>query len=440
MKVRDERNSIRKNALTLFGGGMGASVFAGIEVVLLARFLGLEQFGLFALVLSYVGIVNTVVDFKIGEASVKYVAESKEKGDRESAASFVKLFYIVDFFSGALAFAVCMALAGAANELFLKSGDSFQYVVILSLSLLFSTVNQNSYAILEGLKRFGESASFKTLHAFIRLALIVAAFASGFGLKGFFAAYVVSSAVNCALLQFFVNRTLVREGMGGWLFADLARIRGKMREVFWFIFNTASFGFLSFSFSAHVPVILLGYFSGAEASGLYKVARSVVKILEKITGPVSAAIYPALVRTASRGAHKEFRQVIIYSLREALKLLLPVCIVLFVFADFAINFVYGADYIPAAGAMRVMTAAGFAVSSMYWLSPALLSLGMPGVRTLILAGMACAQMAAFVLLIPGYSYVGAAYASLIYGAGGFAAAVFVFARIARKKMPEGKTT
>jgi len=144
----DERKNLRKDAVTLFSGGIGASVFASIEVVVLARFLGLEQFGLFTLVISYVKVVNSLLDMKIGEAVVKYITESKEKGKLKTVSSFVKFFYIVDLSSGVISFAVCILLAGVANDLFIKSDDAFSYVLIFSISLLVSTVNQSSHAIL----------------------------------------------------------------------------------------------------------------------------------------------------------------------------------------------------------------------------------------------------------------------------------------------------
>ncbi|QMU56103.1 MAG: oligosaccharide flippase family protein [Candidatus Mycalebacterium zealandia] len=410
---QDERKSLRKDAATLFAGGMGASIFTTLEVVFLARFLDLEQFGVFTLVLSYVTLVNAFVDFRIREASVKYISEYCEKNDKTSALSFIKFFYLIDFLGGILAFVVCVALAEVANEFFIKSENTFQYVLILSLSLFVLTVNQNSNAILQALKKFRESAFLKVVDAFVKLALIVLFFVLGFGLKGFFIAYVIAAVVNFAILQFYVNRTLKLEGMSGWLFADLSKIKGKMREVIWFVLNINATGFVSFSFSTHIPILLLGHFSGVEASGLYRVAKSVVSAANKITGPVYSVLYPALVRLETRKSYDEFRQLIVYSVKEIMKFLLPVCVFLFVFAYEFIEIVFGSEFTPATDAMRVLTGAMVVGHLCKWSNFALLAFGMPGTKTVFSILFACVGLASMFILIPDYSYLGAAWAFFI---------------------------
>lgn len=430
---QDERKGMRKDALSLFAGGMGASVFAAVEVVLLARFLGLGQFGLFSLVLSYVGLVNVFVDFKIGNASVKYVSEYREKGDAESVRSFIKLFYLIDLASGILAFCVCVAFAGIANEFFIKSEGSFQYVIILSFALLVSTVNQNSQAILQSFKKFKQSGVFSVFHNFVRLVLITVAYFADQGLKGFFAAYVIAAVLNFTVLQFFVNQSLVREGMGGWLFADLARIRGKMREALWFVFNTGVSGFLSLSFSAHVPILMLGYFSGAEASGLYKVARNVIKISEKIIVPGTSVLYPAMVKARTSRSLAEMKKIIVYSVRQVVKFLFPVSVLLFVFAEQIIGLFFGAEFVAASGAMRIFIITGLLYGMFFWTSSALFTFEMSGFNTLVNFLSAILTLAALLTLVPIYSYYGASFASLIYITVHSVGGVFMFVRILRRE-------
>ena len=48
----------------------------------------------------------------------------------------IKFSYIVDAVTGLLAFGVCVLLAGVANEMFIKSPDGFDLVLIFSFSLL----------------------------------------------------------------------------------------------------------------------------------------------------------------------------------------------------------------------------------------------------------------------------------------------------------------
>ncbi len=423
---QSEKKSLKKDAFALFSGGMGASFFAFIEVVILARFLGLEQFGVFSIVLSFVGIINAVVDLKIANASVKYISDYRERGNKKTVSSFIKFFYIIDFFSGILAFVVCIALANIANQFFIKSENSFQYVFVLSLSLLISTVNQNSYAILRALRRFNQVAFLQTLRNAVRLFLIFMALASGFGLIGFFVAYVLAGFVNFVILQFSVNKTLAQEGMDKWLFADLSNIKDKMREVMWFVSNNAISGFLSFSFSSHIPIILLGYFSGTEASGLYKVAKSVSKVSGKLINPVSQVLYPSMVRLHAKESYRELRNLIIYSVGKIMTFLLPVLIFLFIFAEWIVNLIYGEEYVPAVEAMRIFIVSVGLQGISFPCHQVLLALNKSGIRTLWILTTTLIMFPALLILIPSHSYLGAAYVTLITSVLGVIAAICIF--------------
>lgn len=430
---QDERKDIKKDALWLFSGGIGASIFSAVEVILLARFLGVEQFGLFTLVMSYVRLINSFVDLKIYEASIKYISEYREMKDTESVRSFIKFFYIIDLLSGVIAFAVCIGLAKVANSFFIKSGEAFQYILILSFSLLISTVNQNSHAILQSLKKFKESAFLRVFHNAMRIVLILVAFIAELGIEGFFGAYVVAAFINFVLLQLFVNRSLAREKMGGWMYANLERIRSKMRETLWFVMNTSVSGFSNLAFSTHIPIMLLGYFSGAEASGLYKIAQSITRIVEKIRGPVYSVLYPAMVRLTSRENYKELRKVIVFSLKEMAKYTIPVCVAIFILADLIVNIAFGEEYAPASGAVRVLIIALTVGGLVSWVQRGMLAFGMSGLRTVFVMLSGVSMVLAMLILVPRYSYMGAAYACFVPVFIGIFVGIPMFSYIYRRK-------
>ncbi|MCY3973174.1 MAG: oligosaccharide flippase family protein, partial [Candidatus Dadabacteria bacterium] len=230
-KPNSEKKNFLKDASWLFSGEMGRSVFAGLETIILARFLGLEQFGVFALVISFVGIVNGLLDFNIHEPIVKYVGMYRERNDKEKTLSFVKFFYLVDFLSGAAAFAVAVLLAGVANEFFIKSEGAVELVVIYSFYLLVVTLNKNSQSLLVVFQKFKRVTTLTVTATGIRFLFVAAALIGGTGIKGVLAAHVAAGFVNSVIFQFFIHRTLRDEGLGGWIFANLGAVKGEVRGV-----------------------------------------------------------------------------------------------------------------------------------------------------------------------------------------------------------------
>ncbi len=428
----NERKSLLKDMSWLFSGEMGRSLFAGLETILLAHLLGLEQFGLFALVLAFVGIVNTLIDFNVTEAVVKYVGQYRERKDKEKTLSFVKLFYFVDFISGVAAFAVAILLAGVANEFFIKSENTFELIFIYSFYLLVVTVNNNSKSLLTVFQQFNRVAFLDMVSAGIRFAFVAIALLMGFGVKGALFAYVAAGFINFVILQFFVNRALKDEGLGGWLFAKLGDVKDEFRGVASFILNSTVVHFVGNVFSRDFPILILGNLFGNEVSGLYKTAAVVSKIIGRLIAPMTKVLYPALVRLEERKSYNDFRYIVSYSMKLLVMFVVPVSAICFLFATDIIRIFFGAEYVGAANAMKIIVIAELLFGITFWVSSVLLALGMVWFRTGLALVDTLLYVVALFILAPVYSLEGAAFAKLVPFLTVLFVALFLFREIKKR--------
>ena len=95
---------------------------------------------------------------------------------------------------------------------------------------------------------------------------------------------MISSFIGFIALQLLVNRVLNEHNLSGWINARLGLISDKFRGIAHFLLNTNLMGTLKIANENNLAIVVLGYFAGKEAAGLYKVARSVVKVMYKFTG------------------------------------------------------------------------------------------------------------------------------------------------------------
>ena len=153
-ELKADKKELTKNVSWLFVAKSVPSAANIVEMIILARFLGLELFGLLTLVVAYVKIISSLLDFRVWESVVKYVGEFTEKNESDNALSMIKFSYLVDVATGLLAFGVCVLLAGVANDVFIKSPDGFELVLIFSFSLLISTANATSEALFRVFDKF----------------------------------------------------------------------------------------------------------------------------------------------------------------------------------------------------------------------------------------------------------------------------------------------
>ena len=412
-ELKTEKKRFVRNVSWLFVAKSMPSAANFLEVIILARVLGLEAFGLFTLVVAYVGIVNRFLDFRVWESAVKYVGEFLEKKEPDHVLSMIKFSYVIDLSTGVLAFFVSVALAGFANEVFIKSPEGFDMVLILSFSLLFATTNTTSEALFRVFDRFRTITLVQSSESVCKLVFVLAALYLGYGIKGVFFAHAVVSLFGFVFRQILVNSMLRERGLGGWLSSRIGLLYYRMKEILWFLLNTSFVATLDIAGEGRVSVLVLGYFFDSTAPGLYRVARSVIKVINRIIDPLYEVIFPRLISLSSANLYDKFAEVAKYATKSLFKLVIPVSVAILLFTEQFIGLVFGNNYMPASDTMRILTVAALFSGATLCLTPSLLAFGRPGLRTAISVFKTLIYVVLLLVLVPEYSYLGAGIAHLI---------------------------
>lgn len=425
--------SLRKNATWLFSGNMVASVFAAIEPVLLARFLGVEQFGLFGLIIAYVGIVNNgIVNFRSPESITRYVGQHLALGDKDRVLRFIKFFHLFDVLQGVLTFAACVILAGIANDLFIRSDEAFGLIFIYAISPLFSSLNRNLEAVLKVFDMYRVSAFLRAMSTGTRVTMVAACLFLGFGIKSVLVCYVATTLIYLVALQVTVFGVLRNRGFKRWTSAKLGKLEFVTAEVRSFIFTSIYSGFLNAVFFREFTVLVIGYFTSKEAVGLYKVATAFSGLREKLQYPMGEAMYPALVTARSRDLKETFTEIVYRGVKDLMRIVLPAGVVFFVFADQIIAGLFGTEYEPAVRAMRIILISEILMGFCFWVDMADSALDRMKRKAVRASICSLAYVTALLLLVPVYSYEGAAISMLAGSVLVFGFSLFVFNDIRRK--------
>ncbi|NIP30178.1 MAG: oligosaccharide flippase family protein [Candidatus Dadabacteria bacterium] len=403
-----------KNSSWLFAGKSAGSAFSAIQEIIVARILGLAQYGLLSLVLAFVDILNNFVDLRVWEAATKYVGEFWSKGDKEKTCSMIKFFYLIDIITGIIAFGVAIILAEVASQYIIKSDVATKLIYIYAITLLIDTSNSTSNAILRIFNKFKQIALISSVQNFIRLVLVSVLLVLGKGIEGVLLAFVISSFIGFFIRIIYVNQTLISNNLNYWWVRKTFVKDVDYKDVSWFLLNTSFAGSLKALKDRYAGVLILGFFAGKEAAGIYKVARSTVKILSRITDPIYEAIYPELVKIYSLSDLDNFEALLKKSSIGISKVLLPLTILIIVFAEYILKYVYGQEYVLATNVLRLVAISVVISKLVSFAHPAFLALGRPGVRTVVQTISIITYIVLLLILVPVYSYMGAAYSLLGY--------------------------
>ncbi|NIP37779.1 MAG: oligosaccharide flippase family protein [Candidatus Dadabacteria bacterium] len=414
--IKDRTKKLFLNASWLFGAKTAAGIFSALQTVIIARFLGVNDYGLLVLIIAYAGILFVICDFQFWETATKYIGSFWSDGDKERTASMVKLSYIIDVSSGIVAFLIAIFTAELMNRYLIDSPQAGLLIRLYAVSLLIDTTNFTSDAILRVFEKFKQISFIVSLVNLFRLVLVSAALYMGMGLQEVLYAYIAASVLGIVIRLITVNITLNEKGLHGWWNSSISLIKEQWKGISWFLANSSLTKTFTLASDNYLGVMILGYLAGNEATAFYKIARNCTTIIKRFMDPMYEAIYPELVNISTMKNLSEFGQFIKSSTKMLLKISTPVAIALLIFADVVITLVFGEKYLPAENALRLVTLSVLISQLSFWYGPALLALGKPGLRTIMRGCTTAFYIILLFILIPDYSYEGAAAAFLIFSA------------------------
>ncbi|MCK5392329.1 MAG: oligosaccharide flippase family protein, partial [Deltaproteobacteria bacterium] len=351
---------------------------------------------------------------KVWETATKYIGTYLEKGESYKTRSMIKLSYILDIGSGVVAFIIAILSAKLISAYIIHSPDAYILIWIFSISLFIDTANSTSDAILRVFDRFKSIAFINSFQKLFRLIVVVDLLFGGFGIKGVLYGFILASFIGFSIRMWIVIKTLNENGLEGWFSADVGLIKDEWKGIAWFLGNTSFIATLKTGNERYLGIMILGYFAGKDAVAYYKIASTVASLANKVVDPLYEAIYPELVKFTSSNAIKDFKRMIKSTTKSLVLIIVPLTVIIIIFAEPIISIVFGKDYVPATNALRILAAAVLIVRFTFWINPALLSMGRPGLRTILGVISTSIYLILMFLLVPGYSYIGAAFAFLGY--------------------------
>lgn len=382
---------LRKSFLLGLGAGAARLLGAGILVVL-ARVLGVERFGIFAYAMSVALLLEVVIDMGQSVHLGRVVAQDPEAGP----ASFgdVALNKLL----------VTALLATAAFAFIRLTGTSAEEALTVAFMVVwagFLSILDSERAIARALDRFAADSVVNSCESVGRLAGVLGAWALGLGLAGYGAAFALECATAAIAFYFVLSR-------GVRLLPDRASVAGSMR----FLKRSIPLGLSGVAFVGFYQIdqVFVRTMAGSAANGLYGAATRVVFAANTLGALVVMAGYPELARL-----HQDptgFRQRFWAMARLAGAVSAAVSIVTLLLARPVVHILFGAAYAGTVPLLRILAPVvlldALVVSGIY----AGNALGREKRVLGVVAALFATNLAANALLVPAYGAAAAAWISV----------------------------
>ncbi|MEP5761865.1 MAG: oligosaccharide flippase family protein [Litoreibacter sp.] len=410
-KIGPVRRALRNAGWLLAGKGLGG-VFSLIYMGLVARSLGVEQFGIFALILAYVQSIAALAKFESWQTVIRFGAQHLEANQHSKLRRVLNFSTFLDIGSalvGALVGVIGVFIIGPH----LGWSHSEQTIAAYACILLLFNIRGTPIGILRLFDRFDIAAGAEAVLPSMRLVGALLAWFIGASVFSYLLVWVVAELITAVAIWWAALRELrlkTPQVQRGPLF-DVTGVRHENERLWSFAWTTN----LDFSLKQvwkHLPVLAVGWWVDAVAAGGFRIASNLVNAVGKPSSVLAWAIFPELARLKVTEPDQIGVVVRKISIASALVGVFALLLTL-VFGRQAL-WALGGDGYDFAYVIMILLAVAAAIELCgLTLESAIVALGYPGSILTIRTIVAATYAVSLTTMVPVFGLYGAAYTAIV---------------------------
>ena len=381
-----------------------AVAFGILGTVVAARRLGLEGFGVFATALAAVGFFQVLLDLTVEESLTKYGFRYVTSGDWGRLRRLFRQMAVLKLVGGLVATLLLVALAPVANELF--DADDLDSAILAAalLPLVQSGENIGSAALILH-DRYDLRGAYQALSSALRLVAI--AVGAPLGVTEALVAIVVAQAIATLAVSIagFVAIRRFPAAPARPLAEDVPGLRSFVLQ------SSVATGIISLRV-ALVP-LLLGLVSNPTQVGLFRIASTPQSGLAAASSPARLVLLAEQTRAWEEGKRRSVLAGIRTYTVWAVVLMVAAVPVFFLAMPWLVEVVFGAEYLGAVDAARIVLVAAAIQFALGWSKSLPVTVGRPKLRIVTHGLEALVAIPLVVVLGAEWGATGAAVAVLV---------------------------
>lgn len=380
--------------------------------LLIARSLSIDEFGRFTLVFTVLGLMSVVTDMGVGRLAVRGILGGSGREPGDFAGAYVVLRSLMGVAGYLVALGVVWGL-GYPREVVVATAVAGCVVLVATPSAAFD-------AIFQARMRLGTVSTANVVGLSSQLALTAAIAAGGGSLLLF-----TLPAVLCAIVQIAWKWSVARRILAIRYHVDVVLWRGMLREA---LPLTLGFGLATVYY--RIDALMLSQLDTFESVGIYGVSYKFIDVIHYAAVAVTTPLLTLLVTawphdvSAYRAALRRGTTLLALIGGLALTGLLG-------YARPVTDLLYGAEYAVGEHATRVLAVSQMLTIMIALALTALVAMGQHRQYPWIMLGGLLLNVALNLVLVPRYSYEGAAAATLATEVVVLAVMLVTFARVGK---------
>ena len=332
-----------KGGFHLLWGLVLSTVISAVGTIVIARLLGPDNMGLYAIALAAPNLISTFRDWGVNTAMIKYSAEYNSENNIAKIRSV--------FVSG-LAFEIIVGLALSLLSLVLSQFLAnfygrpaiVQLIQIASFFILTGALVNTATSAFTGMEKMHLNSIMLIVQSIIKTIVIIGLVALGLGTLGAvigFSVGVLFAGVIGVLLMFTMYRSLPKPTNG------VLELTKTIKTMLKYGLPLSIGAILSGFLTQFYGFIMAFFVTDNALIGNYSVAVNFVVLITFFATPVTTMLFPAFSKLDAQKDRETLKNVFQYSVKYAALIVLPVTIMVMALAQPAIGTIFEDKYVQA---------------------------------------------------------------------------------------------
>ena len=394
---------VLQNSTYLFSSNTVSSGLTTIQGILAAVILGPKDYGILGLIITFASNVNRLLSFRMGELVIKFGGAYLESGEKNKAASVIKLAGYTEIISSIIAYLLLLLTAPLASKFILKNPDLSKWIMIYGVALLANFVTETSTAILQLANKYKTIAAFNLAQNIVTAIWIVVLFIMNGNLFQVLLAYLVGKFIFG--FGIFLSGIIQLKSLVGddWRTQSVNQVENKW-EIVKFAFSTNLSGTVNLLIRDS-EVLWFGYFWSSEIVGYYKFGLA---ILNPIMMPINTLItttYPEINRLISQKLWNPLRNLIKKTTLISLLWTGSCTLGLILLGDWLLSFIKDGKYLPSLPITLVLLIGYGCANILFWNRNLLLAFNRPNTPLFIMGIFGVIKIVVMLVTVPKFGYL-----------------------------------
>jgi O-antigen/teichoic acid export membrane protein len=410
-QFRSQVGHISRQSGVFFAGSIFTAAFGYVFKVYLARVLGAEELGLYALGVTLIGFIGIFNTLGLAQSAVRFVAAYRAAGRYQELHALLWRGAALLVGANVVLAAVLLTLGRLIAARFYHAPQLVKYLPLFALMMLFGVLSNFYGKVLAGYRDLKlRTLIVNFVGSPLTMIIAVLLISAGMGLRGYLLAQILSTAVATCLLMAAVRQFTPVEAR----FSARAGSSPR-REVWSFSAAMLGVGFMEFAM-VQVDKIALGYYRGAREVGIYSVAAAVVVYVPLVLSSVNQIFAPTIADLLTRGDRALLARLFQSLTKWVIGLTMPLALVIMVLARPMMR-IFGADFEAAWPILIIGTLGQLVNCGVGSVGYLLLMSGNERRLLKVQVSMAVVMVVLSAALVPVWGIVGAAVAAAITNVG-----------------------